>query len=76
MYSAVFFGWPTTSISPSRWTSTPTCSIEVARTTSNGRSLRSGTGLPALRSAASSRFPALVSNVRVEGHRHLVQRAP
>src|SRR2546430_4589232 len=37
MYSAVFFGWPTTSISPSRSTSTPTCSIEVARTTSNGR---------------------------------------
>ena len=36
MYSAVFFGWPTTSISPSRCTSTPTCSIEVASTTSNG----------------------------------------
>ena len=38
MYSAVFFGWPTTSISPSRGTSTPTWSIEVASTTSNGRS--------------------------------------
>ena len=36
MYSAVFFGCPTTSISPSRCTSTPTCSIEVASTTSNG----------------------------------------
>ena len=40
MYSAVFFGCPTTSISPSRWTSTPTWSIEVASTTSNGSSLR------------------------------------
>ena len=63
MYSAVFFGWPTTSISPSRSTSTPTCSIDVARTTLNGRARRSGTGLPALRRAASSRFAAFESNV-------------
>ena len=48
MYSAVFFGWPTTSISPSRCTSTPTWSIEVASTTSNGISLRAGTLLPRL----------------------------
>ena len=34
MYSAVFFGWPTTTISPKRGTSTPTWSIEVASTTS------------------------------------------
>jgi hypothetical protein len=40
MYSAVFFGCPTTSIRPRRCTSTPTCSIEVASTTSNGESLR------------------------------------
>ena len=42
MYSAVFFGWPTTSIRPSRCTSTPTCSIEVASTTSNGESRARG----------------------------------
>ena len=44
MYSAVFFGCPTTSISPKRATSTPTWSIEVASTTSTGvvpRRLRS-----------------------------------
>jgi hypothetical protein len=40
MYSAVFLGWPTTSIRPSRWTSTPTWSIEVASTTSKGESVR------------------------------------
>ena len=34
MYSAVFFGWPATTIRPSRVTSTPTCSIDVASTTS------------------------------------------
>ena len=62
MYSAVFFGWPTTSIRPSRVTSTPTWSIEVASTTSNGRAPRSGTGWPASRKAASSRFPAAESN--------------
>ena len=37
MYSAVFFGCPTTSIRPSRGTSTPTWSIDVASTTSYGR---------------------------------------
>ena len=36
MYSAVFFGWPVTTISPKRETSTPTWSIEVASTTSTG----------------------------------------
>ena len=36
MYSAVFFGCPVTTISPNRDTSTPTWSIEVARTTSTG----------------------------------------
>jgi hypothetical protein len=44
MYSAVFFGWPVTTISPKRETSTPTWSIEVASTTSTGvvpRRLRS-----------------------------------
>lgn len=34
MYSAVFLGCPTTSIRPNRETSTPTWSMEVARTTS------------------------------------------
>ena len=36
MYSAVFFGWPVTTISPSRCTSTPTCSMDVASSTSVG----------------------------------------
>ncbi len=36
MYSAVFFGWPVTTISPNRDTSTPTCSIDVASATSTG----------------------------------------
>ena len=62
MYSAVFFGWPTTSIRPSRSTSTPTCSIDVARTTSNGRTGRSGTFSPAFRRAAQSRRAAVESN--------------
>ena len=44
MYSAVFFGCPTTSMSPSRGTSTPTWSIDVARTTSYGRSGDDGGG--------------------------------
>ena len=61
MYSAVFFGWPTTSISPSRCTSTPTCSIEVASTTSNDISLRAATRLPAFCSAIRSVKASLVS---------------
>lgn len=60
MYSAVFFGWPVTTMSPNRETSTPTCSIDVASTTSTGpRSRRSyaarltGCGSrPSLRAAA------------------------
>ena len=36
MYSAVFFGCPVTTISPSRCTSTPTWSMEVASSTSVG----------------------------------------
>ena len=62
MYSAVFFGWPTTSIRPSRVTSTPTCSIEVASTTSNGCAPRSGTALPSARRVRNSRLPAAESN--------------
>src|SRR5215831_8962669 len=37
MYSAVVFGWPATTIRPSRCTSTPTETMLVARSTSRGR---------------------------------------
>ena len=60
MYSAVFFGWPTTSIRPSRCTSTPTWSIEVASTTSNGDVLAVGTFLPAFALRASRAWTASV----------------
>ena len=45
MYSAVFFGWPVTTIRPKRDTSTPTCSIEVASTASTGVRPRAGRAL-------------------------------
>src|SRR5689334_1390051 len=57
MYSAVFLGCPTTSMRPSRGTSTPTWSIDVASTKSNGLVPHSGNGFPAWRAAPrSSRY--------------------
>ena len=62
MYSAVFFGCPTTSINPSRGTSTPTCSIEVASTTSYGVASRSATFSPRSRASRRARLPTVESN--------------
>ncbi len=42
MYSAIVFGWPLTSIRPSRGISTPTLSMLVARTTSSEPSVPAG----------------------------------
>jgi hypothetical protein len=71
MYSAVFFGWPTTSIRPSRLTSTPTWSIDVARTTSKGLVARLGAACPPCGARGIPRLPVESKSGRTD--RHLVQ---
>ena len=63
----MFFGWPVTTIRPSRPTSTPTWSMEVAKATSVGRSPPTPSGRWPPVSLKAARIAADRAEVRVSG---------